>query len=370
MNEAVLSNSEAAPRFAARRILVVRLGSLGDVVRTRFALPALRELYPDAQIDWLVEDRCAPGLVGITEIDGILTVPRKQLELRNPLRFKRLLGHTLEELRSRQYDLALDFHSIMKSAALLRFAGIPVRVGYDKPLAREGAQRFFTHRCAPDRTHLSRFDRNRALVEFLRGPQHGTAPAMPPAMQEYVRPELRLDPEDEDSLPPLPKRFVVIHPGTSESTLYKRWEPERFAEVARNLAEYAGLPSVVTWGPVPGERECAQAVVAGAPRVALLGPETRSLGALLALLARSELFVGSDSGPMHLASLVGRPCVVLFGPTDPVENAPFPGVPWRMLREDVGCNPCREGCPARSCMGAIQPASVLAAALELLEIAR
>ena len=107
-------------------------------------------------------------------------------------------------------------------------------------------------------------------------------------------------------------------------------------------------------------------VVQGAPRIALLGPKTRSLGALLALLGKAKLFVGSDSGPMHLASLMGRPSVVLFGPTDPIENAPFPGVPSRLLRVDVGCNPCREGCPARSCMAALGTAAVVRAAVGLL----
>jgi len=362
---------QGRPRFAAERILVVRLGSLGDVVRTRFALPALRGLYPDAHIDWLVEDRCAAGLTGVCEIDGILTVPRKQLQLRNPVRFRQLIRHTVEQLRSRTYDLAIDFHSILKSALLLRLVGVPVRIGYGRPLAREGAQHFYTHRCSGlPSSHLSRFERNQALVRFLTdsageaSDEPGNAPGGPRL------PDLQLAPEDVESLPPLPERFVVLHPGTSESTLYKRWPAQRYSEVALRLAEYAGIPSVVTWGPVPGERECAEQVVAGAPHVALLGPQTRSLGALLALLERSRLYIGSDSGPMHLASLVGRPCVALFGPTDPVENAPFPGVPSRLLQVDVGCNPCREGCPARSCMAALEPTQVIAAALELLEMPR
>ena len=338
------------PRLAARRILVVRLGSLGDVVRTRFALPDLRALYPDARIDWLVEDRAASGLAGATEIDERIAVQRRALRVRNALGWSAAL---VRSLRERNYDLAVDFHSILRSALPLWASGIPLRVGYDARLAREGAQRLFTHRVSVPDPHVSRFERNAALVRYL-GAARGCA-----------RPELKLA-VGAGELPELPERFAVLHPGTSPTTLYKRWEPERYAQVARGLAAEAGLASLVTWGPVPGERECAERVVALAGGSARLGPRTESLEVLLALLGRADVFIGSDSGPMHLASLAGRPIVAIFGPTDPVENAPFPGLPVRLVRVDVGCNPCREGCPARSCMAAVEPARVLAAARELL----
>ena len=87
---------------------------------------------------------------------------------------------------------------------------------------------------------------------------------------------------------------------------------------------------------------------------------------LAAILERSCALLGNDSGPGHLAAAVGTPVVAVFGPTDPLENAPFPGLPHRLVRRDVGCNPCREGCPARSCMAAVQVDDVVKAALELL----
>jgi ADP-heptose:LPS heptosyltransferase len=87
---------------------------------------------------------------------------------------------------------------------------------------------------------------------------------------------------------------------------------------------------------------------------------------LAALFARSRLYVGADSGPMHVASAVGTPVIQLLGPTDPVENAPFAGTPSRTLRVDVGCNPCRRGCAAATCMRLIPAAAVLEAARVLL----
>jgi ADP-heptose:LPS heptosyltransferase len=338
----------------ARRILVIRLGALGDVVRTRFAFAGLRALYPGARIDWLVEDRAAPGLVGICDLDEIVQVPRRELRWLRPARSARALSALVADLRARRYDLSVDFHGILKSALLARAARIPVRVGLAPPLAREGSARLLTHAARLPASHLSRFERNAALVRWLGGEVPSGAPRLdlpeaPPAGAELGA-------------------HAIVHPGTSASTPHKRWDPERYAEVCRVLRERAGLRALVTWGPVPGERAAAEAVVAAAGGCAVLAPQTPSAAQLLALMRRARLFVGSDSGPMHLASLAGLPVVAVFGPTDLLENAPFPGLPHRLLRRDVGCNPCREGCPARSCMAAVSAAEVAAAALELLAV--
>jgi 3-deoxy-D-manno-octulosonic-acid transferase/heptosyltransferase-1 len=341
---------------SAARILVVRLGAIGDVVRTRVAFAGLRDLYPEATIDWLVEDRAADALDGIVGLDGIVSVPRRRLSALQGARSLGLLASLARELRARRYDLAVDFHGILKSGLLVRASGTPNRVGYDRGFAREGSHHFYNHRVRIRPTHLSRFERNAALVSYLGG----SIPDQPPP--------LRLAPDAERDLEAtsIPVEPVVMHPGTSEATRYKRWLAERFGQVAQRLHEEHGWPTVVTWGPVGGERECAQEVVSAARGAATLGPPTRSVAHLLALLARARLFIGCDSGPMHLAALACRPLVVLYGATDPVENAPFSGVPSRVLRHDVGCNPCREGCPVRVCMDAIGVEEVVAAATEVV----
>ena len=122
----------------------------------------------------------------------------------------------------------------------------------------------------------------------------------------------------------------------------------------------------MAFGPVAGEQAAARAVVAASGGAALLAPPTASIAEFESLLGRAAVFIGCDSGPMHLASLARTPVVAIFGPTDPVENGPFPGVPSRIVRSDVGCNPCREGCPVRACMRAVEPEAVVAAALSLL----
>ena len=347
--------SPAEPWQAARRILVIRLGALGDVVRTRFAFAGVRARFPDARIDWLVEDRAAPGLVGITGLDELVEVPRRALGLRRPGALFLRASREVAELRERRYDLSLDFHSILKSALLARWAQIPVRVGFAPPLGREGASRLMTHTVSVPHSHISRFERNAELVRFIGSEVPLGAP--PLSLPEGAGKGLELLPDD----------YAVIHPGTSPATLYKRWEPERFAEVARSLYETRGLSSVISWGPVEGERETAGRIAELAGPGVQPRPEgLDSIASVLAMLQGARIFIGSDSGLIHLAALTGRPIVGVFGPTDVIENALFPGVPSRIVRRDVGCNPCREGCPARTCMAAVEPEAVAQAALELV----
>ncbi len=342
------------PRLPADRVLVLRLGALGDVVRTRFAFPALRALYAHAEIDWLVDDRASAGLEGIVGLDRVVTLARGELRASRAATLAGSTWCTVRELRERRYDLAVDFHGVLKSALLARAARIPQRVGHAAPLGREGSPALYTHRVALDAHHLSRFERDAALVRYLGGEPDGRVPP------------LGLPSDAGDDLGHLPERFYAIHPGTSPGTLYKRWEPRRFAEVAERLAERTDAPSLVTWGPVRGERECAEQVAEWSRGAASLAPATASISVLLELLRRASLFIGGDSGPVHLAALAGLPRVVVFGPTDPVENAPFEGSGLRVLRRDVGCNPCREGCPVRTCMAAVRPDEVVEAALGLL----
>ncbi len=350
-NDAAEERLPAVP--PAERVLVIRLGALGDVVRTRFAFAGIRALYPRAQLDWLVEDRAASGLIGLAGLDQAVIVPRRRLRARHPLVALRSLREFVRELRARDYDLSIDFHGMFRGALLPYAAGIPMRVGYDRPFAKERSEHLLTHRLRVGPAHLSRFERNAALVQYLGG-------EVPDAPAPLVLEDANI------TLPELPEPFVLIHPGTSPKTSYKRWETERFADVARVLHERAGLTSLVAFGPVPGEQAAAHEVVAKADGAAALAPPTTSLVEFLCLLRRATVFIGCDSGPMHLASLARTPLVAIFGPTDPIENEPFPGVPNRVVRVDVGCNPCREGCSVRACMRAVSSESVAEATLSLL----
>lgn len=349
----------APPR--AERILVIRLGALGDVVRTLPAVSALRRALPAAHLTWLVEPASASVLAGQPWLDSVLVFPRG--ELAGALGAGRLpaAGRTLRRflraLRAQRFDLVLDFHSILKSGLLARASGAPLRLAYAPPVGREGAWLFANRhaRLAPGR--LSRFARNLGLVRAL-----GVEAVSDPT-------PLRVDPAAARAAAArLPGAApVAIHPGTSPATPHKRWTAEGYGRVAATLAREPGVASVVTFGPDAEERRFAERVVAASEGAARLAPETSSLGELAALLARCRLYLGGDTGPMHVASLVGTPVVQILGPTDPVENAPFPGTPSRTVRVPVACSPCRRGCATALCMRVVPVEAVVAAARALLE---
>ena len=163
-----------------------------------------------------------------------------------------------------------------------------------------------------------------------------------------------------------PGDFAVLHAGSSPATPYKRYPALQLAAVARELWSREQLPSLVTSGPDPEERALARRVVAASGGAARLAPDTTDLSELALLLAQARVAVGGDTGPLHLASLVGTPVVQLLGPTDPVENAPWRETASRQLRVPIACSPCRRGCPEATCMQRIAPAAVAEAAQELI----
>ena len=134
----------------------------------------------------------------------------------------------------------------------------------------------------------------------------------------------------------------------------------------RALAEEDGIPAVVSCGPAREDRAIAGAIVEASGGAASPAPATPSLADLAALFASCRLYLGGDTGPMHVASLVGTPVVQIIGPTDPVENAPYPGTPSRTVGVPLPCSPCRRGCGAATCMRLIPRGAVLDAARELL----
>jgi heptosyltransferase-1 len=346
---------------SAERILVVRLGATGDVVRTLPAASLLRQAYPEAHLAWLVEPATASLLRAQPWLDEVLVFPR--MSLRESLKSRRF-GRALRELRSfvqgmrsQQFDLVIDFHSILKSGILSFVSGAQRRVAYARPFGREAAWLFATDRARLEPRRMSRFDRNVGLVRFLGidGPPRARPLSVDASTSEATLAALGV------SVAP-----VVIHPGTSDATAHKRYSAVRFAAVARALAEDPGIPSIVTAGPAQSDRAAAEAVVSAAQGAARLAPVTPELTQLAALFSRCRLFIGNDTGPLHVASLVGTPVVQILGPTDPVENSPFPDTPSRTVRVPVACSPCRRGCAAATCLRVVPVEAVVAAARELL----
>ena len=354
-------------KHAIDRILIIRLSAVGDIVRTLPAVHALRERYPGAYISWVVEEKARDILVYQPEIDEVIVFQRKRWGkgILNPLTFVgtiREVYQFIKNLRDKRHDVALDFHGILKSGLISYLSGARERVGYERGFCKEWNHLFNNRRVSPRSKRISRFERNFALIGLMgvEGVRGGMRLHVSREDIDYI--DTFLGKRDQVVSGPL----IAIHPGTSPTTPYKRWPPERYGELADRLVEELGASVLFTWG--PGEKRVVDEVRARMRRNSLVGPEAASLRQLAELFRRCSLYIGGDTGPMHIASLVETPVVGIFGPTDPIVNAPYEGTPHIVVRKDVLCSPCRNtGCKHRECMKAVTTQDVFDAAKALLE---
>jgi lipopolysaccharide heptosyltransferase I len=321
------------------RLLVVRLGSLGDLIHTLPAVAALRRAHPALEIDWLVEPPHRPLLDLVPVISSVIVLPGRTA--RGWLDARRTM-------RGREYDVAADFQGLIKSAALARLSGAARVVGFDRQALREpAAASFYTESIeVGEGRHV--IDKNLGLAAALGAapgaPEFPLAPVTSAALDD-IRGRIRSD-------------FALINPGAAWPN--KRWPPDRFGAVAAHLRDRHGLMSVVLWG--PGDREVAEAVVAAAAGAAVVAPETM-LPDLLAFSREARLMVSGDTGPLHIAAAVGVPIVSMFGPTNPARNGPWSPDDIAIARyESCPCHyerRCRQ--PAQWCLETIAVDQVIAA---------
>jgi len=283
------------------RFLVLRLGSLGDIVHTFPAVSALRESFANAEIVWLthprwkllVESSGLPSQVWATETRSIHS-----------------LRKIIDDLRHSRWDAAIDYQGLWKSAGLAFFGGIKRRIGFSSETIREfGVPILYTDRVRCTATHIA--DQNGEL-SLRAGARNPVAPFTLQIPQEAER-ELQ-DFLHKHGL----DRYIVLSPGGGWRS--KCWPPERFAELSKMIRDSLGLRCVVNHG--PGEDDLALAIrdcSGDADPV----PYNGELGPLMALLRNAACIVGGDTGPLHLAIALGTPAVALFGPTDPARNGPY-----------------------------------------------
>jgi len=325
--------------MAGLRVLVVRLGALGDLVHAVPAVAAIRRTHPDAAIDWLVEPKHAEFLGLVPPVSEVV-----------PLAGRSVSGWlaTRADLRSRRYDVAIDLQGLVKSAALAWLSDARRVIGFDASALRERAAAwFYSERVrASESGHVIR--KNLELVAALgvdAGAIEFPIRETPPAALEAIRASGV-------------ERFALINPGAGWPN--KRWPPRRFGEVAASLRSRHGLRPVVLWG--PGERPLAAQVVAESGGAAIEAPPT-SVTDVVTLARASALMVSGDTGPLHIAAAVGTPVVAVFGPTDPVRNGPWRDEDLTVARYD-GCSchyarECRRTNPTDPCIERITAAEVL-----------
>ena len=345
----------------SERVLIVRLGALGDVANVMPAVAGLRLARPKDHITWLVEEGAADLVRMCADVDETLVFPRRRLshDLRRPWLWPRLcraLRDFVMDLRARAFDGVLDFQGNIKSALLSRATCCPWRAGFEGPHVRECNHLFHSVHVPLPEGPVSRRERAIRLVRAL-------APDAEPA-----EPDLRHVPADSA----LVQEFlatvghgprVVIHPGASRFGRFKRWPADRYGRLARALARRRGAQVIVTHGPDDDPHILRRVLDASEGR-AVAAPDL-TLPQLVVLMRHADLFIGADTGPLHVAALVGAPCVAIFGPKDPRVYAP-PGV--RVVRRtDVECSPCvKRTCGDLRCLMWITVGQALKAALETL----
>lgn len=274
--------------MAAPRILLVRLGAMGDILHTLPAAATVRANLPDAFLAWLVEPRWQPLLSGHPAVDECIPFDRRQW---------RQLPSRLAALRARRFDLAIDFQGLLKSALPARMSGAAQVAGDAREAAREPwAAWFYTRVCQPRAAHI--VDRHLELAVMASGPKRVVRFDVPPGREEA----------------PLPERFVLASPLAGWGS--KQWPLERYADLATLLREQFAMPLVLNGA--PSQAETLRAV----PGVTV---HITGLDGLIDATRRASAVVGLDSGPLHLAAALSKPGVALFGPTDPARNGPYCG---------------------------------------------
>lgn len=316
------------------RILIVKLGSIGDVVHTLPAAASLRSALPEARIAWAVDTRASEILRDSPAIDSLVELDTGAWR-RQPLTHR-----TWSEARTRLreihgVDVAIDFQGLIKSGLIALASRAKRRVGFEARDRREKLSGLFLTEQAQTAHFRNVIDKNLALASAVT-PNVRTGPP-------YEFP-ISISQDDHAFASDLaadgPVSFALVNPGGGWPT--KLWPPGCYARVADWLWAEFGMRSLVTFG--PGEERLADSVASSA-RSGMARPVPSTLKQFAALALRAELFIGGDTGPLHIAAACGAPIVGLYGPTSPERNGPF-------NPEDVTVGRdlwCRPECHRRKC---------------------
>ena len=321
------------------RILVVKLGSIGDIVHTLPAVATIRDAMPDSEISWVVETRTSEILRDNPLLDRLIEIDTKALRrglmsgetLRAPRQQLRLL-------RASAFDLALDFQGLIKSAAIARLSGARRIVGFDRTALREPPSRILLHETVsiPSRTHVIRKN-----LELVKAALRISVPEDAEDFEFPITIHKEHDDEAARASAHAGEGYAILNPGGGWPT--KLWSAEKFGALADELWTHFGLQSLITTG--PGEDELAQRALAtsksGKARIVSI-----SLKGFCALARGARVYVGGETGPTHLAIAMRTPVVGLLGPTEWWRNgSPYPE-DICVERTDIGC---RENCHRRAC---------------------
>ena len=335
---------------------------MGDIIHTLPAATALRHAFPDAIIGWVIEERWAELLCALrTPRSGPRSPQRPlvdKLHTVNTAKWRSSLAsnHTwermaagLSELRAGRYQVAVDFQGAVRSALVARWSGAQTLYGVAQP-RENAASMFYTRQVIAQGTHI--VEQNFSLAEAVIG-HRVELPEVSFPYDDVTEEECERQLQERGI-----REFAILNPGAGWGA--KQWPAERYGFVAKRLGE-AGLKSLINFG--PGEDGLVREVEAASGGAA--EAISASITQLIAFTRRARLFIGGDTGPMHLAAALRVPVVGIFGPTDPARNGPF-GTQSLILRS--ASSPTTHARRKQPDEGLLEITSekVLAAAMDLL----
>ena len=345
--------------MASERFLLVQLADIGDLVLTTPAMAALREAHPQASINLFASEHALPCLP-----DGLVdaVIPFKAGKNASRAFFSAANLPSLRRLQRQQYDALVFFHHFSRRAGLLKFWFIAKASGARRIIGLRNDHVGFLTDAVADRgfgaEHQAQYWLN--LVALL-----GASDAARPA--QVRRADFQCAALSDSAM-----TKVVIHPGSGGYSRARRWLPERFAALARMLQQTQGAQIILVG--TPSDEGAAVARYLKGDCVNLAGKTT--LPQLADVISQADLFIGADSGVMHIAAATGTPVLSIFGPSNSAAWGPWTaGAESVLLRSGVECSPCsyvghgigaREGCAARTCMKLVTVAQAAQAARELL----
>jgi lipopolysaccharide heptosyltransferase I len=318
------------------RLLIVKLGAIGDIVHTLPALSAIRRAFPRAEIGWVAEKRSVEILRDHPFIDRLFEIDTRRW--RSGLKTRQILGEVGKELgglRRAGYEIAIDFQGLIKSAAIAKASGASEIWGFSRKDLREPASRILLSHTVkvPPQSHvigknlmlagraLGFEDDGRIEFEIATGPEH-----MVEASEIAAR---------------IGSRFAILNPAGGWVT--KLWHAEKFGQLADRIYHELGVASIIVTG--PAETELAARAIATS-KTAKISAAAPSLKGFVELAKRASVYVGGDTGPTHLAVAAGAPVVGIFGPTEWWRNGSLDPLDICVERTDIGC---RVDCHRRQC---------------------
>ncbi|MDO9464875.1 MAG: lipopolysaccharide heptosyltransferase II [bacterium] len=335
-----------------RKILIIKPSSMGDIIHALPVLATLRKHYPKAEIAWIVKNKFSGLLAENPDLTDVIPFDNNS--------FLQLINI----LRKKKFDVALDLQGLFRSGILAYFSKASRRIGFSKINSRELSHIFYNHKVTPPQKAVHVVDKNLSLLEPLGISEYIYDFKIPISAQDL---RFAKDFFTSEKLVPKRDKIIMLNPGAGWPT--KRWPAENFPRLADKLTKDSSANSnanakvIISWG--PQEKGLIENIKSNENnRIAIMPQST--IKQLAAIIKSCDLFVGSDTGPTHLAAALEVPVVGLYGPSDPKRNGPY-GTKNIIIQKDIPCASCwKRKCDRIDCMKNISVDEVFEACMKLL----